>query len=60
MDILISHFKRRLEAEQSTIVRSCIADIAWEERLSAIVGPRGVGKTTIMLQYIKQNYISDL
>ncbi|MBO4403154.1 MAG: ATP-binding protein [Bacteroidales bacterium] len=53
MDILISHFKRRLQTVTSTIVRDCIKDIAWDERLSAIVGPRGVGKTTLILQHIK-------
>jgi predicted AAA+ superfamily ATPase len=29
--------------------------INWSNRLFAIVGARGVGKTTLMLQYIKQN-----
>ncbi|MDR3366354.1 MAG: AAA family ATPase [Prevotellaceae bacterium] len=28
--------------------------IQWEERLSGIIGARGTGKTTLMLQYIKQ------
>ena len=27
--------------------------IPWENRMTAIVGPRGVGKTTLLLQYIK-------
>lgn len=60
MDILVSHFKRRLDTVSMDIVRDCINDIAWEERLSAIVGPRGVGKTTIILQYIKQHYSDNL
>jgi predicted AAA+ superfamily ATPase len=30
-------------------------DVYWEDRLYAIVGSRGTGKTTLMLQYIKQN-----
>ena len=29
--------------------------IPWENRMTAIVGPRGVGKTTLLLQYIKLN-----
>jgi predicted AAA+ superfamily ATPase len=29
--------------------------IYWDDRLSGIIGARGTGKTTLMLQYIKQN-----
>ncbi|MBQ6726209.1 MAG: ATP-binding protein [Bacteroidales bacterium] len=56
MENLISHFNYRMENVSMSIVRDSINDIAWDERLSAIVGPRGVGKTTIILQYIKSNY----
>ena len=30
--------------------------INWDAQLVAIKGPRGVGKTTLMLQYMKQHY----
>lgn len=30
--------------------------INWDAQLIAIKGPRGVGKTTLMLQYMKQHY----
>ena len=30
--------------------------VNWEKQLVAIRGPRGVGKTTLIRQYIKQNY----
>lgn len=33
--------------------------IDWNNRLIAIVGPRGVGKTTLILQYMKQRYSPD-
>lgn len=56
MDVLIAHFKRRIDNVSLDIVRSCMSDVAWSERLSAVVGPRGVGKTTLMLQYIKKQY----
>ena len=56
MDALISQFKRRLDSVSLNLVRKCIDDVAWDERLSAIIGPRGIGKTTLMLQYIKLNY----
>jgi predicted AAA+ superfamily ATPase len=29
--------------------------VAWDDRMVGIVGPRGVGKTTMLLQYIKEN-----
>lgn len=29
--------------------------IPWENRMTALVGPRGVGKTTLLLQYIRLN-----
>jgi predicted AAA+ superfamily ATPase len=34
-------------------------DVYWTDRLYAIVGSRGTGKTTLMLQYIKQNLNPD-
>ncbi len=30
-------------------------DILWNQRLIGIIGPRGVGKTTLVLQYIAEN-----
>lgn len=30
-------------------------DINWQNRLIGLIGPRGVGKTTLVLQYINQN-----
>ncbi|MDR1416841.1 MAG: AAA family ATPase [Prevotellaceae bacterium] len=36
-------------------VRYLMPQIHWEERLSGIIGARGTGKTTLMLQYIRQN-----
>lgn len=30
-------------------------DIQWNQRLIGIIGPRGVGKTTLVLQYIAEN-----
>lgn len=38
------------------IVRDAVKDINWESRLIAIVGARGVGKSTLIRQYVKQNY----
>lgn len=38
------------------IVRGMINDIDWEKPLVAIKGSRGVGKTTLMRQYIRKTY----
>lgn len=38
------------------IVRDCASKINWESQLVAIRGPKGVGKSTILRQYIKQHY----
>ncbi|MBR5434946.1 MAG: AAA family ATPase [Bacteroidales bacterium] len=37
-------------------VRSYMQTINWSAQMIALRGARGVGKTTLMLQYIKQNY----
>ena len=39
-----------------TIVRQQMNVINWEKQLVSIRGSRGVGKTTLMRQYIKQTY----
>ena len=38
------------------IVRECAFKINWDSQLVAIRGPKGVGKSTIIRQYIKQHY----
>lgn len=49
--------QERLLAQISTrIVRELMNQIHWDNRLIAIRGSRGVGKTTLMLQYIKLHY----
>ena len=40
----------------TTIVRDFINHINWDKHLISIKGSRGVGKTTLMLQYIKLHY----
>ncbi len=55
MDILLSAYRNRLEQAGTDFVRYLMDGILWEDRLSAIVGARGVGKTTLMLQRIKKS-----
>lgn len=59
MDALIIRYKRLLAATTTTYIRSLADTIHWNSRLIAIRGARGVGKTTLMLQYLKQNYGDD-
>ncbi len=51
---------RRHNAYLSTVsmeyVRDYMQQVNWQSRLIVIRGPKGVGKTTLMLQYIKKNF----
>lgn len=40
-------------------VRNLIHQINWDARLIAIRGPKGVGKSTLLLQYIKSHFDAD-
>ena len=59
METLISRYKRLLSATSTTYIRSLMHTIHWNNRLVAIRGARGVGKTTLMLQYLKLHYATD-
>lgn len=59
MDTLIRRYKRLLAATSTTYIRSLMDTINWDNRLIAIRGARGVGKTTLMLQYLKLHYADD-
>ncbi len=56
MDTLIKKHDRLWERTSLEIVRQWAHSINWDARLMAIRGPKGVGKTTMMRQYIKQHY----
>jgi len=55
MDNLIEKCKRKLQLTQTTYVREVMLHIGWGMRLIAIRGAKGVGKTTLMLQYLKMH-----
>lgn len=59
MEALIVRYKRLLAATPTTYIRSLADAINWDSRLIAIRGARGVGKTTLMLQYLKLHYGDD-
>lgn len=54
MEILIRTYKRRLAEVETRIHRSLYSEIDWSQPLIGIKGQRGVGKTTMMLQRIKE------
>ena len=56
MDSLFLKQERMLVQTSTDIIRELMNKIHWNDRLIAIRGSRGVGKTTLMLQYIKLNY----
>jgi predicted AAA+ superfamily ATPase len=59
MEKLVSQFYEKYAAVQTHQVRSYIDAIDWENRFIGIKGSRGVGKTTLLLQYIRLNFKPD-
>lgn len=55
MEKLQASFDAMLRATPGTFHRYMFHRINWNNRLLGLVGPRGVGKTTLMLQYAKEN-----
>ena len=54
MDGLIANYKRLLRLTDTSFHRYMYDKVNWNGRLVGIVGARGVGKTTMILQYIKE------
>lgn len=55
MDNLIRIYKKLLRQTDTRFLRYLYNEINWENRIVGIRGPRGVGKTTLMLQHIKKD-----
>lgn len=55
MEKLYELFYRKLKNTPVEFLRYKYNLIKWESRAFGLVGPRGVGKSTMLLQYIKQN-----
>lgn len=53
METLFETSKQLLARVDTRHVRSIYHQIAWDSRLVAILGSRGVGKTTLMLQHMR-------
>ena len=56
METLFKKHKMFISQTSTDIVREMMQQINWNKPLVAIKGSRGVGKTTLIRQYIKQNY----
>ena len=56
METLFKKHRMLISQVDTRIVRQQMNYINWEKQLVAIRGSRGVGKTTLMRQYIKLNY----
>src|SRR3990167_2462656 len=56
IDQLKATFLRLLDDVVVETKRFLFADFNINQRLTGLIGPRGVGKTTLLLQYIKANF----
>ena len=55
MDKLYEYSNRLINDTDTKYFRYMYDEINWSSRMIGLVGPRGVGKTTLILQYIKLN-----
>jgi len=56
MEQLFERKDQKIRLTSMNFVRDMMSDINWDAQLICIRGARGVGKTTLMLQYIKSRY----
>ena len=56
METLFEKQQRLLDFVSTDFVRYKYDEIAWNSRMLALIGPRGVGKTTMFLQHIKMHH----
>ena len=55
MTPLAAAFDRRLEETDTAYHRPLYSEIDWDDRLVCIKGAKGTGKTTMMLQFLKEH-----
>ena len=56
MEKIIAKSNLLIAGQSTAFIRSLALKIDWEDRLIGILGARGTGKTTLLLQYIKQHF----
>lgn len=59
MESLLEKSVSKINSVQMDFIRGLADEIDWRPRLLGIKGPRGVGKTTLLLQYLKKNFGND-
>ena len=52
---LIEFMESQLRQTTTTFHRYMYSRVSWESRMFGLVGPRGVGKSTMILQYVKEH-----
>ncbi len=55
MRTLYQKFESLLQNTATDFKRYLYGEVSWDSRMIGIIGARGVGKTTMILQYIKEN-----
>lgn len=53
MDVLYEYHDNLISRVSDAFFRYLIDTVNWKQRMLAIKGPRGSGKTTLMLQYLR-------
>jgi len=59
MNYLFEKYYNRLDNVSLDFTRGIIDRVHWDARLIGIRGARGVGKTTLLLQYLRKNFKRD-
>ena len=60
MEKIFEKYRKKILDTDLKFVRGIKDEINWNSRLIGIRGARGVGKTTLMLQYIKRYLKADI
>lgn len=55
MENLFQYSNQLISQVDTSFTRYIYKQIKWQNRLIGITGPQGIGKTTLLLQYIKKN-----
>lgn len=55
MEALFEYSTKLINETNTDFARYMLHRINWQNRMVGLIGPRGVGKTTLVLQYIKNN-----